>query len=107
MGAIGRWIRHLVGSMFRGFLVMLILAAVVCVAAVLLVAHTLPTGLTLAFVIALSLISGLLGAFAMLAWRLSHISELAKLSHEAVERLAHHDPSSGRPVSLPANQQRE
>ncbi|HUY76114.1 MAG TPA: hypothetical protein VMV29_05055 [Ktedonobacterales bacterium] len=58
-------------------------------------------GLTLAFIIALSLISGLLGAFAMLAWRLSHISELAKLSHEAADRLAHHDPKSGQPVSLP------
>ncbi len=97
MRAIGRWVRHLIGSMIRGFLVMIILAAVVCVATVLLVAHALPTGLTLAFVIAICLISGLLGAFAMLAWRLSHIGDMMKLSHDAMERLARQDPNSGKP----------
>ncbi|GEM_PF-2822773 len=92
--AIGRWIGHLIGSMIRGFLTLAIIAIVVSGGIATLVSKSLPTGLTLAFVIAISLISGLLGAFAMLAWRLSHIGDMARLSHEAMERLAQHEKNA-------------
>ncbi|HLY30774.1 MAG TPA: hypothetical protein VKQ36_07080 [Ktedonobacterales bacterium] len=104
MRAIGRWVRHLIGSMVRGFLTLAIIAAILSGGIATLATRALPTGLTLAFVITISVISGLLGAFVMLAWRLTHISELAKLSHETAERLAHHDSKSGAAPALTSAQ---
>lgn len=102
MRAIGRWIGHLIGAMVRGFLVLGVLALIVSGGISTYVSKSLPTGMTLAFVIAISLISGLLGAFVMLAWRLSHIGDVARLGHGAMERLSHYDNSAASAHTPPS-----
>lgn len=89
MRSIGRWFEHLIGGMLQGCLIMALLAAVVSVGIYTVVKHQLPQGLPLAFIIALVIISGLFGAATALAWRLSHIAELAHVAKEVSQHAMH------------------
>jgi hypothetical protein len=81
MGPIGRWFRHLIGSMLRGCVVLALLATLGADGASLVVSRSLPTGLTLYFTVAIVFVSGLLGAIGALAWQLSHIGHVLELAH--------------------------
>jgi hypothetical protein len=89
MRSIGRWFEHLIGGMLQGCLIMALLAAIVSVGVYAVVQHKLPQGLPLAFIIALVIISGLFGAATALAWRLSHIAELAHVAKEVSQHAMH------------------
>ncbi|MGH2515811.1 MAG: hypothetical protein ACRDHP_09160 [Ktedonobacterales bacterium] len=89
MRSVGKWFEHLIGGMLQGCLILAVLAAVVSVGVYAIAKHQLPQGLSLAFIIALVVVSGLFGAAAMLAWRLSHIAELAHAAKEVSEHAMH------------------
>lgn len=89
MRSFGRWLEHLIGGMLQGCLAMALLAAVVCVAVYGIVKHQLPQGLALAFILALVVVSGLFGAAAALAWRLSHIAEIVHVAKEVSQHGMH------------------
>lgn len=89
MRSIARWVEHLVGGMLQGCLIMALLSAIVCVGVYTVARGHLPQGLPLAFIIALVAISGLFGAAAALAWRLSHIAELAHVAKEVSQHAMH------------------
>lgn len=85
MGAIGKWFRHIVTGMAQGCLVLALLAGVVSLVGSFIATGHVPTGWTLTLIIGIMVVSGLLGAVGALAWRLSHIEEIA----HAVEEVAH------------------
>jgi ABC-type Na+ efflux pump permease subunit len=89
MGMFGRWVAHVVSGMIQGCVVVAIVAAVLSFAGTLVVTHALPKGLVLTLIVAVVFVSGLLGAFAMLAWRLSHISEIMHVAKEVSEHALH------------------
>jgi|SRR5689334_22885666 len=91
--AIGRWFWHIVTAMVRGCLVMALAAALISILAALVATHTLPQGFTLFLIVAIVLISGLLGAVGALAWRLSHIGELVHAAEAVAEHSGHHHQS--------------
>lgn len=82
MRGIGKWFWHLITGMVQGCLVLAVAAAVISSAATLIATHKLPSGWVLALTIAIVITSGLLGAVATLAWRLSHIGEIAHVVGE-------------------------
>lgn len=83
MSTLGRWIGHLIGGIIQGFVVLAVLAAVVSVAFTVFAQHKVPTGVTLVYIVVITVISGLLGAVCVLAWRLSHIGEFFRLAKSA------------------------
>ncbi len=89
MGAIGRWFRHLVVGMVQGCLVLAISALVLTVAVTVIASHRPPQGVTLTLIIAITVVSGLLGAVAALAWRLSHIEEMVHVARDLSEHVSH------------------
>lgn len=89
MHMIGKWFGHIIRSMVQGCLVMAILAAIVSVSITILTTHKLPSGTILGLIIAIIIISGLLGSVALLAWRLSHIEELAELAKDVSQHAMH------------------
>lgn len=89
MRSIGKWFEHLIGGMLQGCVVLALFAAVVCIGVYAIVKHQLPQGLSLAFIVALVVVSGLFGAAAALAWRLSHIAEFAHVAKEVSEHAMH------------------
>lgn len=93
MRSIGKWFEHIIGGMLQGCLITALIAAVVSVGIYTAVKHQLPQNLALAFIIALVIISGLFGAATALAWRLSHIAEIAHVAKE-VSQHAMHVPES-------------
>ncbi|HLZ22391.1 MAG TPA: hypothetical protein VKQ30_09735 [Ktedonobacterales bacterium] len=97
MGSIGKWFEHIIGGMLQGCLVMAVLAAVVCLGGYTVARGHLPQGLPLAFILAFIAIAGLFGAAAALAWRLSHIAEIAHVAKE-VSQHAMHSPEHGERV---------
>jgi len=82
MGKVRHWLWHIVTGMVQGCLVLAILSAIVSIAVTSFAMHRLPQGVTLALIVAIVIVSGLLGAVGMLAWRLSHVSELVHLAEE-------------------------
>lgn len=82
MSGIGKWLRHLITGMVQGCLVLAVAAAIISSAATLIATHSLPSGWVLALTVAIVITSGLLGAVATLAWRLSHIGEIAHVVGE-------------------------
>lgn len=82
MRGIGKWFWHLITGMVQGCLILAAAAAVISSAATLIATHRLPSGWVLALTIAIVITSGLLGAVATLAWRLSHIGEIAHVVGE-------------------------
>jgi|SRR5690348_9355781 hypothetical protein len=92
--AIGRWFWHIITAMVRGCLVLAVTAAIVSVLAALVATHKLPQGFALFLIVAIVIISGLLGAVGALAWRLSHIGELVHVAETVVEQSGHHHQSS-------------
>lgn len=82
MNGIGKWFRHLITGMIQGCLVLAVAAAIISSAATLIATHRLPSGWVLALTVAIVITSGLLGAVATLAWRLSHIGEIAHVVGE-------------------------
>lgn len=89
MRSIGKWFEHLIGGMLQGCLIMALLAAIVSIGVYTVARGHLPQGLPLAFIIALVIIAGLFGAAAALAWRLSHIAELAHVAKEVSQHAMH------------------
>ena len=82
MRSIGKWVEHLIGGMLQGCAIMALLATILGVGIYTVARGHLPQGLPLAFIIVLVIVSGLFGAAAALAWRLSHIAELAHAAKE-------------------------
>lgn len=80
-----KWLGHIIRSMTKGCGVLALLSGVVTLAATFLATHKFPHGWTLTLLLVIMIVSGLLGAVAALAWRLSHIEEIA----HAVEEVAH------------------
>jgi len=89
MRSFARWFEHLIGGMLQGCVITALLAAVISVGVYFAVKHQLPQNLALAFIIALVIISGLFGATAALAWRLSHIQEIAHVAKEVSQHAMH------------------
>lgn len=85
MGGIGKWFWHLVTGMVQGCLILAVVAAVISSVATLVATHRLPSGWVLALIAAIVVTSGLLGAVATLAWRLSHIGEIVHVVGEISE----------------------
>jgi hypothetical protein len=85
MGRIVRYFRHLVLGMVQGCLVLAVVAAVFAVVASLIINHALPHGYALYLAIAVTVVSGLLGALANLVWRLTHIGDLVRLAENVVQ----------------------
>jgi hypothetical protein len=97
MRSIGKWFEHLIGGMLQGCAIMAVLAAVVGVGVYTVSRGHLPQGLSLAFIIALVIICGLLGAVTALAWRLSHIAELAHVAKEVSQHAMRSPEANERP----------
>ena len=90
---IRRWFRHVVVSMLQGCAIFAVAAAVVATVATVVVKHALPSGFTFWLIAAIVVVSGMLGAAGSLAWRLSHISELAHVAEHGL----HHDQPPAHP----------
>lgn len=86
MGAVGRWFGHMLRGMAQGCFVLALVALVVSVLGTLVATGKLPSGWEMTLIIAVVLVSGMLGAVGALAWRLSHIGDIA----HAVEEVSAH-----------------
>lgn len=84
MRTIGRYIGELFTALVQGCLVMAIIAAIVATGIYYLAAHQMPQGVTLGLIIAIIVLSGIIGALAMLAWRLTHLRELSHVAQRIV-----------------------
>jgi hypothetical protein len=84
-----KWLGHIVRSMTKGCGVLALLSGVVTLAGTFLVTHKFPHGWTLTLLLVIMIISGLLGAVAALAWRLSHIEELLHVVEEVTDHGGH------------------
>lgn len=95
--AIGRWFWHIITAMVRGCLVLAVTAAIVSVLAAFVATHQPPQGFALFLIVAIVIISGLLGAVGALAWRLSHIGELVHAAEAVAEHSGHHQSPTAHP----------
>lgn len=84
-----KWLGHIIRSMTKGCGVLALLSGVVTLVATFLVQKSLPHGWTLTLLLVIMIISGLLGAVAALAWRLSHIEELLHVVEEVTDHGGH------------------
>lgn len=84
-----KWLGHIIRSMTKGCGVLALLSGVVTLAATFLATHKFPHGWTLTLLLVIMIVSGLLGAVAALAWRLSHIEELLHVVEEVTDHGGH------------------
>ncbi|MGH2486973.1 MAG: hypothetical protein ACRDHE_13265 [Ktedonobacterales bacterium] len=85
-----KWLGHIIRSMTKGCGVLALLSGVVTLLATFVATHKFPpSGVTLALLFAIMIVSGLLGAVAALAWRLSHIEELLHVVEEVTDHGGH------------------
>lgn len=84
-----RWLGHIIRSMTKGCVVLALIAGALTVGGTFVVNHKLPQGWTLTLLIAIMVVSGLLGAVGALAWRLSHIEELIHAVEEVTDHGGH------------------
>lgn len=90
MGAIGRYLGHVIIAMVKGFVMMVVVSGIICVGVVFAVTspHRLPhNNIELALIVVIAGLSGLLGAAIALIWRLTHITELTHAVGHLAERL--------------------
>jgi amino acid transporter len=85
----GKWFVHLVGGMVRGCLVLAILALAVSVIGTFIATGHVPSGWEVTLIAGITIVSGLLGAVAALAWRLSHIEDIVHVAEEVVDHSVH------------------
>jgi hypothetical protein len=87
---IGKWFLHIVGGMTKGCAVLAVIALVVSLAGTLIATGKLPSGWEVTLIMAITIVSGLFGAVAALAWRLSHIEDIVHVAEKVVEHTAQH-----------------
>lgn len=90
MRVFGRWLGHILRGMVQGCLTLALIAAALSTGAAFLLTPTHQfSRLDLVFILSISIVSGLLGAVALLAWRLSHIEELAHIAKDVSQHAMH------------------
>ena len=87
---LAKWFVHLMGGMIKGCLVLAILALVVSSVGTFIATGHMPSGWVVTLIGGITIVSGLLGAMAALAWRLSHIEEVLHVAGNVVEHTTHH-----------------
>lgn len=85
MRTIGRYISELFTALVQGCLVTAIIAAVIATGAYYLTDHQMPHGAAVGLIIAIIVLSGIIGALIMLVWRLTHLRELSRVAHRIVD----------------------
>lgn len=81
--AIFRWLGAIIAAMFKGFLIVGALSAVLLAAWFLVLQHQAPRTADYFFIGIIVVLSGALGAAVALIYRLSHIGELRHVIHKA------------------------
>jgi hypothetical protein len=89
MGNIGHWFWHLLRGMAQGCLLLALVALVVSFLGTLVATGHLPNGWELTLILGIAVVSGLLGAVGALAWRLSHIGDIAHAVQDVSEHGVH------------------
>lgn len=87
-----KWLGQIIRSMTKGCGVLALLSGVITLVGTVIFSknHQFPpSGCTLTLLFAIMIISGLLGAVAALAWRLSHIEELLHVVEEVTDHGGH------------------
>jgi len=89
MGNIGHWFWHLLRGMAQGCLLLALIALAVSFLGTLVATGHLPNGWELTLILGIAVVSGLLGAVGALAWRLSHIGDIAHAVQDVSEHGIH------------------
>jgi hypothetical protein len=89
MGNIGHWFWHLLRGMAQGCLLLALVALAVSFLGTLVATGHLPNGWELTLILGIAVVSGLLGAVGALAWRLSHIGDIAHAVQDVSEHGVH------------------
>jgi hypothetical protein len=89
MGNIGHWFWHLLRGMAQGCLLLALIALAVSFLGTLVATGHLPNGWELTLILGIAVVSGLLGAVGALAWRLSHIGDIAHAVQDVSEHGVH------------------
>jgi len=89
MGNIGLWFWHLLRGMAQGCLLLALIALGVSFLGTLVATGHLPNGWELTLILGIAVVSGLLGAVGALAWRLSHIGDIAHAVQDVSEHGVH------------------
>jgi hypothetical protein len=87
---IAKWFVHIVGGMVKGCLVLAILALAVSLVGTYIATGHVPSGWEDTLILGITVVSGLLGAVAALAWRLSHIEDIIHVAEEVADHTSHH-----------------
>ncbi|HEX6797354.1 MAG TPA: hypothetical protein VF116_06535 [Ktedonobacterales bacterium] len=84
MRTIGRYISELFTALVQGCLVMAIVAAVIATGAYFVAEGQMPHGIAVGLIIAIVVLSGIIGALVMLVWRLTHLREISHVAQRIV-----------------------